>query len=112
LDIAPDSKISAVIVIHPNPNIFGPVRSLDHCTQVISFTVRSLAAVSARASSVAISDICGPWPPMTRSTPGSDSAFVRPPSESFTLETDMFRRGMMFEVIDWSEDQARLPSEE
>jgi len=25
------------------------------------------------------------------------------------LETEMLRRGMMFEVIDWSEDQARLP---
>jgi hypothetical protein len=28
------------------------------------------------------------------------------------LETEMLRRGMMFEVIDWSEDQARLPFEE
>jgi hypothetical protein len=28
------------------------------------------------------------------------------------LETEMLRRGMMFEVIDWSEDQARLPLEE
>jgi hypothetical protein len=27
-------------------------------------------------------------------------------------ETEMLRRGMMFEVIDWSEDQARLPFEE
>jgi hypothetical protein len=25
------------------------------------------------------------------------------------LETEMLNRGMMFEVIDWSEDQARLP---
>jgi hypothetical protein len=25
------------------------------------------------------------------------------------LETEMLRRGMMFEVIDWSEDQARFP---
>ena len=25
------------------------------------------------------------------------------------LETEMLKRGMMFEVIDWSEDQARLP---
>ena len=25
------------------------------------------------------------------------------------LETEMLRRGMMFEVIDWSEDQATLP---
>ena len=25
------------------------------------------------------------------------------------LETEMLRRGMMFEVIDWSEDQAKLP---
>jgi hypothetical protein len=28
------------------------------------------------------------------------------------LETEVLRRGMMFEVIDWSEDQARLPFEE
>jgi hypothetical protein len=28
------------------------------------------------------------------------------------LETEMLMRGMMFEVIDWSEDQARLPFEE
>jgi hypothetical protein len=28
------------------------------------------------------------------------------------LETEMLRRGTMFEVIDWSEDQARLPFEE
>ena len=28
------------------------------------------------------------------------------------LETEMLRRGMMFEVIDWSEDQATLPFEE
>jgi hypothetical protein len=28
------------------------------------------------------------------------------------LETEMLGRGMMFEVIDWSEDQARLPFEE
>jgi hypothetical protein len=28
------------------------------------------------------------------------------------LETEMLRRGMMFEVIDWSEDQARLPFDE
>jgi hypothetical protein len=27
------------------------------------------------------------------------------------LETEMLRRGMMFEVIDWSEDQAVLPFE-
>jgi hypothetical protein len=25
------------------------------------------------------------------------------------LEAEMLRRGMIFEVIDWSEDQARLP---
>jgi hypothetical protein len=25
------------------------------------------------------------------------------------LETEMLRRGMMFEVIDWSEDQGTLP---
>jgi hypothetical protein len=28
------------------------------------------------------------------------------------LETEMLGRGMMFEVIDWSEDQAALPFEE
>jgi len=28
------------------------------------------------------------------------------------LETEMLRRGMMFEVIDWSEDQAMLPFDE
>jgi hypothetical protein len=28
------------------------------------------------------------------------------------LETEMLNRGMMFEVIDWSEDQARLPFED
>lgn len=28
------------------------------------------------------------------------------------LETEMLKRGMMFEVIDWSEDQARLGFEE
>jgi hypothetical protein len=28
------------------------------------------------------------------------------------LETEMLRRGMMFEVIDWSDDQTRLPFEE
>jgi hypothetical protein len=28
------------------------------------------------------------------------------------LETEMLKRGMMFEVIDWSEDQARLPFED
>ncbi len=28
------------------------------------------------------------------------------------LESEMLRRGMMFEVIDWSEDQATLPFEE
>jgi len=28
------------------------------------------------------------------------------------LETEMLRRGMMFEAIDWSEDQATLPFEE
>jgi hypothetical protein len=28
------------------------------------------------------------------------------------LETEMLGRGMMFDVIDWSEDQARLPFEE
>jgi hypothetical protein len=28
------------------------------------------------------------------------------------LETEMLRRGMMFEVIDWSEDQASLPFDE
>lgn len=27
------------------------------------------------------------------------------------LEIEMLRRGMMFEVIDWSEDQAKLPFE-
>ena len=27
------------------------------------------------------------------------------------LETKMLKRGMYFEVIDWSEDQARLPFE-
>jgi len=27
------------------------------------------------------------------------------------LEADMLRRGMFFEVIDWSEDQAQLPFE-
>ena len=27
------------------------------------------------------------------------------------LETEMLRRGMFFEVIDWSEDQAQLPLE-
>ena len=27
------------------------------------------------------------------------------------LEAEMLRRGMYFEVIDWSEDQARLPFE-
>jgi hypothetical protein len=27
------------------------------------------------------------------------------------LEAEMLRRGMMFEVIDWSEDQAKLPFE-
>jgi hypothetical protein len=27
------------------------------------------------------------------------------------LESEMLRRGMIFEVIDWSEDQATLPSE-
>jgi hypothetical protein len=25
------------------------------------------------------------------------------------LETEMLRRGMFFQIIDWSEDQARLP---
>lgn len=25
------------------------------------------------------------------------------------LETEMLRRGMMFDVIEWSEDQAKLP---
>jgi hypothetical protein len=28
------------------------------------------------------------------------------------LETEMLKRGTMFEVIDWSEDQTRLPLEE
>jgi len=28
------------------------------------------------------------------------------------IESEMLRRGMMFEVIDWSEDQATLPFEE
>ncbi len=28
------------------------------------------------------------------------------------LEAEMLRRGMFFEVIDWSEDQASLPFEE
>jgi hypothetical protein len=28
------------------------------------------------------------------------------------LETEMLRRGMTFEVIDWSEDQTTLPFEE
>ena len=28
------------------------------------------------------------------------------------LETEMLMRGMMFEVIDWSEDQATLPFDE
>jgi hypothetical protein len=28
------------------------------------------------------------------------------------LETEMLGRGMMFEVVDWSEDQTRLPLEE
>jgi hypothetical protein len=28
------------------------------------------------------------------------------------LEAEMIKRGMMFEVIDWSEDQATLPFEE
>jgi hypothetical protein len=28
------------------------------------------------------------------------------------LETEMLKRGMVFEVIDWSEDQARLPFKE
>jgi hypothetical protein len=28
------------------------------------------------------------------------------------LESEMIRRGMTFEVIDWSEDQATLPFEE
>ena len=28
------------------------------------------------------------------------------------LEAEMLRRGMVFEVIDWSEDQAPLPFEE
>jgi hypothetical protein len=28
------------------------------------------------------------------------------------LESEMLKRGMIFEVIDWSEDQARLPFEE
>jgi hypothetical protein len=27
------------------------------------------------------------------------------------LEAEMLRRGMIFEVIDWSEDQATLPFE-
>jgi hypothetical protein len=27
------------------------------------------------------------------------------------LEAEMFKRGMLFEVIDWSEDQATLPFE-
>jgi hypothetical protein len=27
------------------------------------------------------------------------------------LESEMLKRGMFFEVIDWSEDQARLPFE-
>ncbi len=27
------------------------------------------------------------------------------------LETEMLKRGMMFDVIDWSEDQATLPFE-
>ena len=27
------------------------------------------------------------------------------------LEAEMLRRGMIFEVIDWSEDQAKLPFE-
>jgi hypothetical protein len=27
------------------------------------------------------------------------------------LEAEMLKRGMLFEVIDWSEDQARLPFE-
>jgi hypothetical protein len=27
------------------------------------------------------------------------------------LEAEMLRRGMMFEVIEWSEDQAKLPFE-
>jgi hypothetical protein len=43
------------------------------------------------------------------------SASVRRPSISCTplrLETEMLMRGMMFEVIDWSEDQATLPFEQ
>jgi hypothetical protein len=28
------------------------------------------------------------------------------------IEAEMLERGMMFEVIDWSEDQATLPCEE
>jgi hypothetical protein len=28
------------------------------------------------------------------------------------LETEMLKRGMMFEVIDWSKDQAALPFED
>jgi hypothetical protein len=28
------------------------------------------------------------------------------------VESEMLKRGMIFEVIDWSEDQARLPFEE
>jgi len=28
------------------------------------------------------------------------------------LEAEMIKRGMFFEVIDWTEDQARLPFEE
>jgi hypothetical protein len=28
------------------------------------------------------------------------------------LETEMLKRGMYFEVIDWTEDQAQLPLEE
>jgi hypothetical protein len=31
---------------------------------------------------------------------------------NFALEAEMLKRGMLFEVIDWSEDRAKPPFEE
>jgi hypothetical protein len=56
------------------------------------------------------------WRPTTPSSvrarkPGS--AFARQPSgHAGELESEMLKRGMLFDVVDWSEDQTSLPFDE
>ena len=69
-----------------------------------SLTMMYNGVRGALAADDALSDLGAEGKFRVRQTPGRKV-------HAASLEAEMLKRGMFFEVIDWSEDQARLPFE-